>query len=138
MNPPQVYTCSPSRTPLPPPFPYHPSGSSQCTSPKQPVSCIEPALATRFIHDILHLFKFPLEIPSSPSERLLELFTFVHVIAKLLYLDLSSKSITDSCFQYQRLKGDQWKAHTVLSYSLQFSSQEDEEKTSSWCRTLSP
>ena len=26
---------------LPPPSPYHPSGSSQCTSPKHPVSCIE-------------------------------------------------------------------------------------------------
>ena len=33
--------------------PFHPSGSSQCTSPKHPVSCIEPGLATRFIHDIL-------------------------------------------------------------------------------------
>ena len=31
------------------------SGSSQCTSPKHPVSCIEPGLATRFIHDILHV-----------------------------------------------------------------------------------
>ena len=29
MNLPQVYTCSPSWTPLPPPSPYHPSGSSQ-------------------------------------------------------------------------------------------------------------
>ena len=27
MNPPQVYMCSPSWTPLPPPSPYHPSGS---------------------------------------------------------------------------------------------------------------
>ena len=43
MHPPWVYTCSPSGTPLPPPSPYHPSGSSQCTSPKLPVSCIEPA-----------------------------------------------------------------------------------------------
>ena len=31
-NPPQVYMCSPSWTLLPPPSPYHPSGSSQCTS----------------------------------------------------------------------------------------------------------
>ena len=54
MNPPQVYMCSPSWTLLPPPSPYHPSGSSQCTSPKNPVSCIEPGLATRFIHDIIH------------------------------------------------------------------------------------
>ena len=34
MNPPQVYMCSPSWTLLPPPSPFHPSGSSQCTSPK--------------------------------------------------------------------------------------------------------
>ena len=32
MNPPQVYTCSPSWILLPPPSLYHPSGSSQCTS----------------------------------------------------------------------------------------------------------
>ena len=31
---------------------FHPSGSSQCTSPKHPVSCIKPGLATHFIHDI--------------------------------------------------------------------------------------
>ena len=42
MNPPQVYMCSPSWTLLPLPSPYHPSGSSQCTSPKHPVSRIEP------------------------------------------------------------------------------------------------
>ena len=29
------FTCSPSWTPLPPPSPSHPSGSSQCTSPDQ-------------------------------------------------------------------------------------------------------
>ena len=39
----------------PPPSPFHPSWSSQCTSPKHPVSCIEPGLATCFIHDILHV-----------------------------------------------------------------------------------
>ena len=36
MNPPQVYMCSPSWTLLPPPSPYPPSGSSQCTSSKHP------------------------------------------------------------------------------------------------------
>ena len=35
MNPPQVYLCSLSWTLLPPPSPYPPSGSSQCTSPKR-------------------------------------------------------------------------------------------------------
>ena len=39
MNPPQVYLCSPSWILLPPPSTYPPSGSSQCTSPKHPVSC---------------------------------------------------------------------------------------------------
>ena len=68
MNPPQAYTCSPSWTLLPPPSPYHPSGSSQCTSPKHPVSCIEPGLATRFIYDIIHIsMPFSQIISPSPS-----------------------------------------------------------------------
>ena len=68
MNVPQVYMFSPSRTLLPPPSPYHPSGLSQCTSPKHPVSCIEPGLATRFIHDIIHIsVPFSQIIPPSPS-----------------------------------------------------------------------
>ena len=50
MNLPQVYTCSQSWTALPPPSPYYPSGSSQCTSPKHPVSCIEPGLAIRILY----------------------------------------------------------------------------------------
>ena len=68
MNPPQVYMCSPFWTLLPPPSPYHPSGSSQCTSPKHPVSCIKPGLATRFLHDILHVsMSFSQIFPPSPS-----------------------------------------------------------------------
>jgi len=68
MNPPQVYMCSPSWTLLPPPSPYHPSGSSQCTSPKHPVSCIEPGLATHFIYDIICIsMPFSQIIPPSPS-----------------------------------------------------------------------
>jgi len=68
MNPPQVYMCSPSWTLLRPPSPYHPSGSSQCTSPKHPVSCIEPGLATCFIYDIIHVsMPFSQIIPPSPT-----------------------------------------------------------------------
>ena len=68
MNPPQVYTCSPSWTLLPLPSPYHRSESSQCTSPKHPVSYIEPGLATRFIYDIIHVsMPFSQIIPPSPS-----------------------------------------------------------------------
>ena len=36
MNQPWIYMLSPSRTPLPPPSPSYPSGSSQCTSPEHP------------------------------------------------------------------------------------------------------
>jgi len=68
MNPSQVYMCSPSWTPLPPPSPYHPSGSSQCTSPEHPVSCIEPGLAIRFTYDNVHVsMPFSQIIPPSPS-----------------------------------------------------------------------
>ena len=74
MHLPWVYTCSPSWTPLPPPSPYHPSGSSQCTSPKLPVSCIEPGLAIRFLYDIIHVLTpfsqiIPLlPLPQSPKD----------------------------------------------------------------------
>ena len=68
MNLPQVYTCSPSWTPLPLPSPYHPAGSSQCTRPKHPVSCIEPGLGIRFLYDIIYVsMPFSQIIPPSPS-----------------------------------------------------------------------
>ena len=48
--------------------PRHPSGLSQCTSPKHPVSCIEPGLVTHFIYDIIHVsMPFSQIIPTSPS-----------------------------------------------------------------------
>ena len=54
--------------PLPPPSLYHPSGSSQCTSPKHPVSCIKPSLAIHFIYDIIHVsMPFSQIITPSPS-----------------------------------------------------------------------
>ena len=68
MNSPQVYMSSQSWTLLPPSSPYHLSGSSQHTSPKHPVSCIEPKLAIHFLHDIIHVsMPFSQIIPPSPS-----------------------------------------------------------------------
>ena len=51
----------PILNPLPPPYPYHPSGSSQCTSPKHPVSCIKPGKEN---------LKFEINMQSKKTERL--------------------------------------------------------------------
>ena len=74
MNLPRVYTSSQSWTPLSPPSPSHPSGSSQCTSPKLPVSCIEPGLMI-VSYMILYIFQChslksspPLPLPQSPKD----------------------------------------------------------------------
>ena len=68
MNQSWVYMCSPSRTPLPPPSPFHLSGSSQCTSPEHPVSCIEPGPVICFTYDNIHVSALPSQIiPPSPS-----------------------------------------------------------------------
>ena len=68
LDPPWVYMCSPSWTRLPPPSPSHPSGSSQCTNPKHPVSCVKPGLVIHFTYDNLHVsMPFSLKIQPSPS-----------------------------------------------------------------------
>ena len=61
-------------------LPYHLSGSAQCTSPQHPVSCIEPRLATHFLHDSIHVsMPFSQIIPPfpSPSESKSLLYTSV-------------------------------------------------------------
>ena len=58
----------PILNPLPPPSPSHPSGSSQCTSPEHPVSCIEPGLVICFTYDNIHVsMTFSQIIPPLPS-----------------------------------------------------------------------
>ena len=83
INPPQVYPCSPSWTLLPPPSPYPPSGLSQCTSPKHPVSCIKPGLVTRFIHDVIHV-SMPFSQISSPSPSPTESIRLIYTSVSLL------------------------------------------------------
>ena len=90
MNPPQVYTCSQSWTFLPPPSPYHLSGSSQCTSTKHPVSCIEPRLAICFSYDIIHVsMPFSQIIPPSPSptESKRQFYTSVSLKSQLIWTE---------------------------------------------------
>ena len=67
-------TCVPILNPLPPPSPPHPSGSSQCTSPEHPVSCIKPGLAIHS-HMIIYVFQchspkssHPCPLPQSPKD----------------------------------------------------------------------
>ena len=90
MNPPQVYLCSPSWTLLPPPSPYHPSGSPQCTSPKHPGSCIKPGLATRSIYDIIHISmpfsqtSHPLPLPQSPKDCSIHQGLFCCLVYRLI------------------------------------------------------
>ena len=84
MNPPQVYTCSPSWTPLPPLSLYHPSGSSQCTSPKHLYHALN--LDWQFIsYMILYMFQchspksyhpHPLPLPQSPKDCFIHLCLF--------------------------------------------------------------
>ena len=74
MNLPQVYMCSPSWTLLPPPSPYHPSGSSQCTSPKHPVCALnlDWHLVSYMIFYMLQCHSpkspHPLPLPQSPKD----------------------------------------------------------------------
>ena len=70
----------PILNPLPTFLPYHPSGSSQCTSPKHPVSCIELGLAIRFLYDIIHVsISFSQIITPHPSPTLIS-FYFVSLL----------------------------------------------------------
>ena len=65
----------PILNPLPPSSPSHPFGSSQCSSPEHPVSCIEPGLVIRFTYDNLHISMLfsqiiPLSLSLTESKRL--------------------------------------------------------------------
>ena len=83
MNLPQVYMCSPSLTPLPPTSPSHPSGSSQCTVPKHPVSFIKPGLVIHYTYDNIPVsMPFSKIIPPSHSstESKRMFYTSVYIV----------------------------------------------------------
>ena len=119
MNPPQVHMYSPSWTLLPPPSPHQPPGSSQCTSPKHPASCIEPGPATRFIHDILHVsMPFSQIFPPSPSptESIRLFYSSVSLLLSVHRDD--GKCCFNSCLQMRKLK------HTERLLSVFYKSQQ--------------
>ena len=77
----------PILNPPPTSLPNHPSGSSQCTSPKHPVSCIKPGLATRFLYDIIHVsMPFFQIIPPSPSPTESKRLFYIHVSLLLSHI----------------------------------------------------
>ena len=79
--------------PPPPPSPYHPSGSSQCTSPKLPVSCIEPGLAIHFLYDIIYvLMPFSQIIPLSLFHRVQKTVLYICVSFAVSHTGLSLPS----------------------------------------------
>ena len=86
--------------PNPPPSPYHPSGSSQCTSPKHPVSCIEPGLVTRFIYNIIYAsMPFSQIIPPSLRKAFLSILAILWNSAfKWVYLSFSPLLFTSLFF----------------------------------------
>ena len=125
MNQPWVYMCSLSWTPLLTPCPSHPSGSSQCTSPEHPVSCINPGLAIYFTYDNTHvsmLFSQIIPLSPSPTESKSLFFTSVSLFwilkAKMKYctvLKMLEDLTTVYFLGYERLGGSiaQEKASTV-------------------------
>ena len=83
MNPPRVYMSSQTWTTPSPPTPYHLSGSSLCTSPKHPVTCIKYRLAIPFLPDSIHVsMPFSQIIPpsSSPSQSKSLLYTSMSLL----------------------------------------------------------
>ena len=111
MNPPRVYMCSPSWTPLPPPSSSHPSGSFQCTSSEHPVSCIKPGLVIRFTYDNIHVsMLFSQIIPPSPSptesKRL-----FIHLC---LFCCLAYRIIVTTFLNSIYMLSVQWLSHVRL------------------------
>jgi len=118
MHPPQVYTCSPSWTLLPPPSPYHPSGSSQCTSPKHPISCIEPGLFHLKFHIIVltwgHIFKIWV-IATTQNKQTRILKERANPIVKFISCKVSPKRHEKlSCKQKKNFRGSMFEKCPIM------------------------
>ena len=122
MNPPRMYMLSPFWTPLPPSSPSHPSGSSQCTSPEHPVSCIEPGLAIRFIYGIIHVsMLFSQIIPPSPSPK--ESKRLFYTSVSLLLSHIQGYCYHLSKFRIYALVyciGDEWIRKLWYIYTMEY------------------
>ena len=108
MNQPRVYMCPPSWTPLPPPSPSHPSGSSQCTGPEHPVSCIKPGLVIYFMYDNIHVSVLFSNHPT---------LAFSHRVQKTLFCCLAYRVIVTIFVNSIYMYSVQF-SHSVVSDSL--------------------
>ena len=102
----------PILSPLPTSLPYHPSGSSECTSPKHPVSCIEPGLAIRFLYDIIHVsmpFSQIIPPPPSPTESKRLFYTSVSLLLSRI----------QGC--HYHLHEQRWKIPSFKNYQIESS-----------------
>ena len=81
-----------SQSPLPPPSPYHPSGSYQCTCPKHPVSCIEPGLVIHFLYNIIHVSMPFSQVIPTPSHRVQKTVLYICVSFAVSHTGLSVTS----------------------------------------------
>ena len=82
----------PILNPPPASLPYRPSGSSQGTNPKLPVSCIKPGLVTRSIYDIIVQLSHP--YMTTGKTIALSRWTFVGKVMSLFLNMLSRLVIT--------------------------------------------
>ena len=108
MNQPWVYMCSPSWNLLPPLSPSHPSGSSQCTSPEHPVSCIEPGLAILYTYDNIHI--------SMPFSKIIPPFPSPEKYKRLFYTSVSLLLFRIQGYRYHPLQviAEYWVEFLVL------------------------
>ena len=97
MNQPWIHMCSPSRSPLPPPSPPDPSGSSQVHQARALVSCIQPGLVICFTLDIHVSMLFFRNIPPSPSPTESKSLFCTSVSLSVLHIGLSLPSFYIPC-----------------------------------------
>ena len=118
----------------PPPSPYHPSGSSHCTSPKHPVLCIEPGILNYFkdlpkwsakigsISAHLEMYKMEGEnLPSPPPQSpTLQRRKKIHYYLCIISHPMSHGVVStiDSCGPVGRLPGLFSTGQVALSLSI--------------------